>query len=54
VYSAGAGVRGESFYLDLAYRFSAGDGSVLPYSGGPLVSTENRVSDILLTIGFKF
>ncbi|MBK8968939.1 MAG: hypothetical protein R3D58_12650 [Saprospiraceae bacterium] len=54
VYSAGAGVRGESFYLDLAYRFSTGEGSVLPYAGGPLVNTDNRVSDILLTIGFKF
>jgi hypothetical protein len=53
-YSAGAGVRFPSFYLDLGYRFSTGDGSIIPYSGAPVVTTKNRVSDILLTIGFKF
>lgn len=53
-YTAGAGVRGESFFLDLGFRFGSGTGSVIPYSGGPRVTTKNRVSDFLLTIGFKF
>lgn len=53
-YTAGAGVRGEAFYLDLGFRFGAGNGSVTPYTDGPTVATKNRVSDILLTIGFKF
>lgn len=53
-YTAGAGVRGESFYLDLGYRFSTGDGSVIPYAGSAQVTTKNRSSDFLLTLGFKF
>lgn len=53
-YTAGVGVRGESFYLDLGYRLRVGEGSVLPYSGAPLASTDNKVSDVLLTVGFKF
>jgi len=53
-YTAGAGVRGESFFLDLGFRFGTGAGFVVPYAGAPRVETKNRVSDILLTIGFKF
>lgn len=53
-YTAGVGVRGESFYLDLGYRYSTGEGSVIPYASAPVVTTKNRTSDILLTIGFKF
>lgn len=53
-YTFGGGVRGESFYLDLGCRLGRGEGSVVPYSGAPAVSTKNRVTDILLTIGFKF
>ncbi len=53
-YTAGAGIRGESFFLDLGYRLTSGDGSVIAYSGGPLATTKNRVSDFLLTVGFKF
>ncbi len=53
-YTAGAGVRGESFYLDLGYRLSTGEGSVIPYAGAAQVTAKTRVSDFLLTVGFKF
>lgn len=54
-YTAGFGVRGESFYLDLGYRLSKGAGSVIaPYAGAPVVDTDNTASDLLLTVGLKF
>jgi len=53
-YTVGAGIRGESFYLDLGYRLRTGEGSVIAYSGAPVASTKNKVSDVLLTVGFKF
>ncbi len=60
-YTAGAGIRGESFYLDLGYRFSKGKGSVIPYDNGPapaiaapIAGTTNINNEILLTLGFKF
>ncbi|TNE58347.1 MAG: hypothetical protein EP344_10030 [Bacteroidetes bacterium] len=53
-YTFGAGVRGQSFYLDLGCRYRLGDGSVVPYAGAPVVTTDNRVVDVLMTIGFKF
>lgn len=53
-YTLGAGIRGESFYLDLGYRLRTGEGSVIAYAEGPVASTKNRVSDVLLTVGFKF
>ncbi|MBL7825116.1 MAG: outer membrane protein transport protein [Saprospiraceae bacterium] len=53
-FTAGAGVRGESFYLDLGWRHYSGQGSVLPYAGAPKASTDNVTNDILLTLGFKF
>ena len=53
-YTAGAGIRGESFYLDLGYRFSRGKGSVTPYFGAPSAATTNINNELLLTLGFKF
>lgn len=55
-YSAGVGVRGESFYLDLGYRLRVGQGDVSAYQGwgATVARTDNKVSDILLTVGFKF
>lgn len=52
--SAGAGVRLQSFYLDLGWRRYVGKGSLAPYSGAPVATTTNAVSDVLLTLGFKF
>ena len=52
--SAGAGVRGESFYLDLGWRHYVGKGSVQPYADAPAATTSNVTNDILLTLGFKF
>jgi len=53
-YTAGAGVRGESFFLDLGLRIGSGTGSVIPYADGFEVNTKNYVTNILMTIGFKF
>jgi long-subunit fatty acid transport protein len=53
-FSVGAGVRGESFFLDLGYRRSTGNGTVSPYVGAPAAQTDNTSSDIVLTLGFKF
>ena len=53
-YTAGAGVRGESFYLDLGWRRYTGDGSVRPYAGAPVATTSNVSSDLVMTLGFKF
>lgn len=53
-YTIGAGLRHNSFYLDLAYRRFVGKGSVQPYADAPVANTDVRNSDLLLTLGFKF
>ncbi|MEQ1745088.1 MAG: hypothetical protein ABMA02_06675 [Saprospiraceae bacterium] len=53
-FTAGAGVRGESFFLDFGVRLGSGTGSVIPYADGPEADTKNNVTDVLMTIGFKF
>lgn len=52
--TAGAGVRGKAFYLDLGWRLGQGKGSIQPYADAPLVSTQTVTNDFLLTLGFKF
>lgn len=53
-YTAGAGVRGKSFYLDLGWRRGIGVGSVQPYADAPVATTKTVTNDFLLTLGFKF
>ncbi|MEO6758312.1 MAG: hypothetical protein ABIO24_02580, partial [Saprospiraceae bacterium] len=53
-YTAGAGIHGESFYLDLGYRLTKGKGSVISYNSAPVVTTDNTSNEVLLTLGFKF
>lgn len=54
-YTAGFGVRGDSFFLDVGYRLSKGAGSVAaPYFDAPVADTDNTTSDVLLTVGLKF
>jgi long-subunit fatty acid transport protein len=53
-FTLGAGVRAQSFYLDLGYRRYLGEGLVQPYGGAPIATTESVTNDILLTLGFKF
>ncbi|MFZ4477879.1 MAG: hypothetical protein ACOYPR_21965, partial [Saprospiraceae bacterium] len=52
--SAGAGVRGKSFFLDFGWRRGQGKGAVSPYESAPVASTEVVTNDFLLTLGFKF
>ena len=53
-FTAGAGVRNQSFYLDLGWRHYMGKGLVQPYANAPIAATSNVTNDILLTLGFKF
>ena len=53
-WSIGGGVRFDKAYIDLAFRRSDSVGSVSPYSGAPTASTESKVNDIMMTVGFKF
>lgn len=53
-FTAGAGIRAESFFLDLGYRRYTGEGEVKPYEGAPAAATDNASSEIVLTLGFKF
>jgi hypothetical protein len=53
-YSAGVGIRQESFYLDLGYRYMQRNSSVLPYADAPVASTVVNNNDVVLTVGFKF
>ncbi|MBC7775690.1 MAG: outer membrane protein transport protein [Phycisphaerae bacterium] len=52
--SAGAGVRGKSFFLDLGWRRGQGNGAVQAYTDAPVASTKVVTNDFLLTVGFKF
>lgn len=52
--SAGAGVRGKSFYLDFGWRRGQGVGSVKAYDNAPVASTKVVTNDFLMTLGFKF
>lgn len=52
--SAGAGVRGKSFFVDFGWRRGQGKGAVQAYSDAPVASTKVVTNDFLLTVGFKF
>lgn len=53
-FSAGAGVRGDSFFLDFGWRHGQGSGTVQAYDNAPVASTKVVTNDFLLTLGFKF
>ena len=53
-YTAGVGLRSESFYLDLGYRRTLNSGTVSPYNGAPLTSLDTKANDFMMTLGFKF
>lgn len=57
-YSAGLGIRGESFFLDFAYRHYNYKETYIPYltSQSPLQLVDNDTNNnqFLLTLGFKF
>ncbi len=52
--TAGIGVRGEAFFLDLGWRRGQGDGSVQAYGKGPVADTKVVTNDFLMTVGFNF
>ncbi|MCC7467194.1 MAG: hypothetical protein IT261_13030 [Saprospiraceae bacterium] len=53
-FTAGAGVRAKSFFLDFGYRRGKSTGAISPYSGAPGVATSVITNDFLFTLGFKF
>ncbi len=52
--TAGFGFRFRRAYVDLAYRYGQGEGSIFPYAGGPRISTDNTRNDLFMTVGLKF
>lgn len=52
--TAGLGIRGQSYYIDLGWRRSQGEGSVTPYLTAPRATTKTVANDFLLSVGFKF
>jgi hypothetical protein len=54
--SFGAGLRKDAFYMDLAVRRSNTSGSISPYAGSdtPRGLTDSKITDVLMTVGFKF
>lgn len=53
-FSLGAGIHTGSFFIDMAYRRFAGEGSVSAGAGAPLAATDYATNDVSLTLGFKF
>ena len=59
-YSAGAGYRGNKFFIDLGYIYSNTNGVYRPYTvrtGGtpqPLLTFGQKSNSVLATIGFTF
>lgn len=53
-YSAGIGVRKESFFVDLGYRRTQRNSIVSAYANGPVAETNVVANDVVLTLGFKF
>lgn len=58
LYSIGAGVRGDSFYFDIAFQSRDFSEGYFPYqldvgSGVQLVENQSDISKITLTVGFK-
>jgi hypothetical protein len=57
VYSAGAGIRLQSFFLDLAYQNSSFTNPYSPYAAdlfGSPVRVNNKIANLAATIGFMF
>ncbi len=58
-YSLGGGLRGDKFFLDVAYRIRNTEAGYLPYrvldiERNQVVTTEQRISNLIFTAGFKF
>ena len=57
-YHAGAGYRGENFYVDLGYKLTQEDDGYVPYetidAPQPLVIVDRTKHQIAVTLGFKF
>lgn len=53
-FSVGAGVRFESFFIDMAYRRTTSESGVTANVGAPTALTDQAMNDVSLTLGFKF
>jgi hypothetical protein len=56
--SAGTGIRLSKFYIDATWLMSKSNGSYSPYvfqdGTGPVATLENKMSSVMLTLGFNF
>jgi hypothetical protein len=52
--TAGIGIRSQSYYIDLGWRRSQGEGTVRAYASAPVATTKTVANDFLLSVGFKF
>jgi hypothetical protein len=56
--SAGTGIRLNKFYVDATWLMSKSNGSYSPYvfqnGTGPVATLENKMSSVMLTLGFNF
>ncbi|MEY3249249.1 MAG: hypothetical protein RL742_1292 [Bacteroidota bacterium] len=52
--TGGAGLRFESFYLDLGFRRNTGSAGVQTYPDAPVANADLRSSEWVMTVGFKF
>ena len=58
IYSLGGGVRGDRFYIDLAYQFRDFSEGYIPYrtldeKRMQLITNESEISKLTLTLGYK-
>ncbi|MBU6342478.1 MAG: outer membrane protein transport protein [Bacteroidetes bacterium] len=53
-YSAGLGVRLESFYIDLGYQRYVANGKVSAFDNAPVAYTTTNKTNMVLTLGLKF
>jgi hypothetical protein len=54
-WSVGAGLRGKSTYLELAYRRTTATNSITPWGGAdaPVINSDATYGDVMITIGFR-
>ena len=53
-FSGGVGYRATKFYIDLTAIFPQGNTWYKPYSIAPTVTTQNKTTTVMVTVGFPF
>ncbi len=53
-FSGGVGYRTTKFYIDLTGIARQGNTTYSPYTGSPIVTTQNKTTTVMVTVGFPF